>query len=356
MRPLAQLLSDLHHEQTHRAGLVSFETIDAIDRICSGQIINWSMETGCGLTTVALSNLSKRHVVFAYDDREHESSSVAFAVGSPAYRSDVCSHIFGPTQVTIPAYRFEEPIDFALIDGPHGFPFPQLEYFHIFPHLRLNALLAIDDINIPHIWSMFACLAEDDMYELVDIIDGKTGFLRRTAAPAVSPIGDDWYLQRHNFMRWPMKVVPDTVWQMGDAIDFTPGGNRAAFALLGWSQAEEWGAWSDGSEATISFRWPGTLKPPVFVNLEFLYGARADITLLINGRTAGVLPGFAEHDMRWHTVGIQLFEEDTARTSLLTFKPTATWEIDAFPNKRQLGIALNQIRYISTRRPSDTIR
>ncbi len=48
------------------------------------------------------------------------------------------------------------------------------------------------------------------MFQLVDIVDGKTGFLRRTAAAAVSPTGDDWYLQRHNFMKWPMKVMPDT--------------------------------------------------------------------------------------------------------------------------------------------------
>jgi FkbM family methyltransferase len=72
------------------------------------------------------------------------------------------------------------------------------------------------------------------------------------------------------------KVVP--VWQPGDVIDFRTRGNRAAFAPLGWSQTEEWGTWSDGSEATLSFRWPDTLKPPVFVDVEFLYGARADMT------------------------------------------------------------------------------
>ena len=345
MRPLARQLSDLHYEQSHRAGLVSYETIDAIERICSGRTIDWSMETGCGLTTVALSNLSKRHVVFAYDDRDHENSSVAFAMSSPAYRSDVCSHVFGPTQLTLPAYRFEQPIDFALIDGPHGFPFPQLEYFHIFPHLRRHALLAIDDINIPHIWNMFACLAEDDMFEMVEIVDGKTGFLRRTTAPAVSPTGDDWYLQRHNFMRWPMKVMPDTVWQPGEAIDFAVRGNRADFALLGWSQAEDWGAWSDGSEATLSFRWPNATKPPVSVSVEFLYAARADIVVLLNGRMVGMLPGFPEHDMRRHTLTLQLIDEDITRINMLMFKPTHTWEVDAFPNKRQFGIALNRLKY-----------
>jgi len=317
MRPLAKRLSDLHSEQTHRAGLVSFETIDAIERICSDRAIESSMETGCGLTTVALSNLSNHHVVFAYDDREHDNSSVAFAMRSPAYRSAVCKHVFGPTQLTIPAYSFDRPIDFALIDGPHGFPFPQLEYYHIFPYLRLNSLLVIDDINIPHIWSMFACLAEDDMYELVDIVDGKTGFLRRTAAAAISATGDDWYLQRHNFMKWPMKVMPDTVWQPGDAINFTTTGNRADFALLGWFQTEDWGAWSDGSEATVSFRWPKGLRAPVSVRVEFLYGARADIVLMLNGRVVGILPGFPDDEMRRHVVLLHLAEEDVAKTNML---------------------------------------
>jgi hypothetical protein len=55
-----------------------------------------------------------------------------------------------------------------------------------------------------------------------------------------------------------------------------------------------------------------------------------------------VLPGFPEHDMRRLTVPLQLIEEDTAWTTVLTFKPTATWEVDA----RRLGIALNQIRLV----------
>lgn len=95
MGRIATLLSDLHHEDTHPAGLVSFETIDAIERVCDGATINRSMETGCGLTTVALSNLSAHHVVFALDDRDNEASSVAFAMNSPAYRAEVRHHVFG---------------------------------------------------------------------------------------------------------------------------------------------------------------------------------------------------------------------------------------------------------------------
>jgi hypothetical protein len=59
------------------------------------------------------------------------------------------------------------------------------------------------------------------------------------------------------------------------------------------------------------FPAPHALKPPVFVDVEFLYGARADIFLL-NGRVAGMLPGFPEHEMRGHTVPLQIIEDQRA--------------------------------------------
>ena len=183
------------------------------------------------------------------------------------------------------------------------------------------------------------------MFEFIDIIDGKTGFLRRTATPPVSQTGDDWYLQRHNFMKWPMKVVPDAPWRPGELINCTSSGNRASFALLGWSAAEAWGSWSDGSEATVSFRWPVGLQPRTSISVEFFYGARADIVLSLNNRVIGFLPGFPEEGMRQHVVSFDVTEDDVARTNILVFKPTATWAIEAFPNKRQYGIALNRLRY-----------
>jgi hypothetical protein len=43
--------------------------------------------------------------------------------------------IDGPTQRTLPTHRFTKPLRAALIDGPHGYPFPDLECYYVYPHL-----------------------------------------------------------------------------------------------------------------------------------------------------------------------------------------------------------------------------
>jgi hypothetical protein len=341
MLPITSKLHSVARDQSHRAGLLSFTAANAIERICSGQTIDHSMETGCGLTTVLMSNISQRHIVFAYDDRNHSESSVLFALQSPLFRTDRVETVFGPTQQTLPAYNLPE-LDFALIDGPHGFPFPQLEYYHIYPRLKQNAILVMDDINIPHIWDMFACLAEDDMFEMIHICESKTGFLRRTNAPAISTTGDDWYSQRHNFRGWPQKIIPNSIWHPYSPISFNTGGNRSQYELLGWSHEEDWGSWTDGSEASIGFQWPEDIKN---VQLEFLYAARSNVHVMLNGRQVGTLPGFPEEPMRQCHLKFETFESDKNEASVMIFKPESTFALGSWPRTRRLGLAIRSIAY-----------
>jgi len=37
----------------------------------------------------------------------------------------------------------------------HGYPFPEMEYYFIYPHLEENALLIVDDIHIQNIYNLF---------------------------------------------------------------------------------------------------------------------------------------------------------------------------------------------------------
>jgi len=42
----------------------------------------------------------------------------------------------GPTQKTLPRYTFEAKLQAVLLDGPHAYPFPDLEYFYFYPHIE----------------------------------------------------------------------------------------------------------------------------------------------------------------------------------------------------------------------------
>lgn len=55
--------------------------------------------------------------------------------------------VFGPTQLTLAAYRHPHRYDVVLIDGPHGWPFPELEYWHFYQHMRPGGILIVHDVN-----------------------------------------------------------------------------------------------------------------------------------------------------------------------------------------------------------------
>src|ERR1051325_4387416 len=80
---------------------------------------------------------------------------------------------------------------------PHAFPFPQLEYFYLYPHLPTGGLLIVDDIHIRTVHDFYRFLRNDAMFELVDRVD-RTAFFRRTSAPVFDPWGDGWWAQSHN--------------------------------------------------------------------------------------------------------------------------------------------------------------
>lgn len=175
----------------HAAGSLTPPILKALARHCEGRDIRHSVETGAGKSTLLFSHASRRHLVFAMDDG---NGSLRRTQASPLLRKETVAFIEGPTQQTLPPYRFEQPLDLAMIDGPHAYPFPDLEYYFIYPHLAPGALFVLDDIDIPNIANMFRFLTSDDMFELLERVQN-TAFFRRTDAPTFNPLGDGWWLQ-----------------------------------------------------------------------------------------------------------------------------------------------------------------
>jgi methyltransferase family protein len=160
-----------------------------------------SAETGTGRTTLLLSHLSEQHVVFTADDTGR-GDSLASVRASPLLRTEHTEFVVGPTQQTLPAWRPDGPLQLVLLDGPHGFPFPHLEYYFLYPHLAPGALLVLDDIHIRAVNDLFRFLRADPMFALLEVVH-TTAFFRRTAAPTFDPLGDGWWRQPYN-----VRVLP----------------------------------------------------------------------------------------------------------------------------------------------------
>jgi len=216
MRPLPELLNALASlpSDWHGAGCLEMPNLEALARHASARHVRRSVETGAGKSTLLLSHLSEHHLVFALD----AGQSLTRAANDSLLRSDRVQFVDGPSQHTLMNHAFTEPLQLVFIDGPHGFPFPNMEYWKLYPHIETGGLLVIDDIHIPTIRQLFDFLREDAMFTLLETV-GKTAFFERTAAETFSPVEDGWWLQNYNTRRFPVPYENITAW--GD--DWTQG-------------------------------------------------------------------------------------------------------------------------------------
>lgn len=101
-----------------------------------------TLETGCGLTTVALAALGTRHycIVPSLD----EVQRIRAYCESKGLSLDKVHFIMERSEDALPklnTYGF----DLCIIDGRHGFPSPFIDFYHMADRLRLGGLLVVDD-------------------------------------------------------------------------------------------------------------------------------------------------------------------------------------------------------------------
>lgn len=186
-------------DSKHCAGVFASNTLAKIEELLPRDVER-TCETGCGKTTILFSNISGDHTVFALDDSNKQESSVNYYRNCPLTRVEKIREVFGPSQLTLPHYDHPGMYDIVLIDGPHGFPFPELEYYYFYPLLKAQGFLLIDDVNVPTIGRLADIIAEDEMFELVSVVD-ITAVFRRTESETFDPLGDGWWTQRYNRRR-----------------------------------------------------------------------------------------------------------------------------------------------------------
>jgi len=108
----------------------------------------------------------------------------------------------GETKDTLPLSQFDSQLDLVLLDGPHAYPLPQIEFSYLFPWIRLGGWLVVDDIQIPSVYEMFDFLRKESSVVLEEVVV-RTAFFRRTGAEEQSP--DGWARQginRHTVLRY----------------------------------------------------------------------------------------------------------------------------------------------------------
>lgn len=199
---VSKMLQQGKADQQHAWGAFTDQTLEALERVLPAKA-DKTLETGCGKSTILFSNIAQSHLVFAFDDRIcGDQSSVHMYENHPMTKHDRIKLVPGPTQLTLPRYDAFEEYDIIMLDGPHGCPFVELEYYYTYPHLRKGGFLVLDDVHLPSVGQFADVLKEDDMFEYHALVQ-TTLVLRRTDAATFDPLSDSWEKQAFNRRRIP---------------------------------------------------------------------------------------------------------------------------------------------------------
>ncbi|WP_293154193.1 MULTISPECIES: glycosyltransferase [unclassified Microcoleus] len=236
------------------AGALPHTVLEAIANYAKDYPINNSLETGCGVSTLLLSNISKiNHKCFAFPRGDLDTVKL-----SPLLNKNTIEFIEGATQKKLPHYSFSEKLQLVLIDGAHGYPFPEIDYYFIYPYLDQGALLIIDDIWIPTIQNLYLFLKEDEMFELLEVIGNRTALFRRTNSVLLDPYGDGWWLQNYNKQRFPLgEFDPELRQNIRESLWPSPQKVDSDFELIREPKIKEWVPPCNGDLISSSLRQLG---------------------------------------------------------------------------------------------------
>jgi predicted O-methyltransferase YrrM len=137
-----------------------------------------TLETGAGLSTIVLARQGGQHICVTPSGDEIARIQARCAedgidLGRVRFVCE-CSEIALP-KLDLP------PLDMVLIDGAHGFPLPQIDFYYTAAALKIGGLMVIDDA---HIWScaiLVDYLREEPGWQLVSMVGRRTAVFRKLA-------------------------------------------------------------------------------------------------------------------------------------------------------------------------------
>lgn len=124
-----------------------------------------TLEIGGGHSTVAFAAMVNQHYCIN-PDRTANRLVQKFLEDHDLWRNNV-EFLGESSDVALPSLLPEAPIDIALMDGNHSFPFPMLDFHYIDRHLRIGSLLVIDNVEINAVRMLAEFLSLEPAYRLV---------------------------------------------------------------------------------------------------------------------------------------------------------------------------------------------
>ncbi len=133
-----------------------------------------TLETGAGYSTVIFAALAQHHICITPDKHGAELvQQYMDRVGIPAAK---VTFILEPSDIALPKLQLSNKVDFAFVDGCHGYPFPALDWHYIDLQLETGGIIGFDNTELRSVRVHCEFLEFNQSYRLLDEIrDGNSG-------------------------------------------------------------------------------------------------------------------------------------------------------------------------------------
>jgi hypothetical protein len=136
-----------------------------------------TLETGAGASTIVFAAGGARHVAISPAPAEHERlTEYCAAEGIDLSR---VTFIAESSPAALAQTWEPSPLDLALIDGAHSFPFPMLDWYYVAPHIKVGGHVIVDDAFIPSVNVLVRYLRASDAWQLVLTLANRTLVFRK---------------------------------------------------------------------------------------------------------------------------------------------------------------------------------
>jgi len=139
-----------------------------------------TLETGAGASTLVFAAAGAEHEVVTPDAAEEER--IRGECADRGIASSRVRFLVGPSHEVLPRWT-PRPLDLALIDGAHGFPYPILDWWYLAPHVKVGGAVLLDDAYLPAVGAIVDFVRASPAWELEGPVSFRTARVRK--------VGDD---------------------------------------------------------------------------------------------------------------------------------------------------------------------
>lgn len=144
-----------------------------------------SLETGCGATTVLFAAAGAHHTAVFLD--ESEGAGVRTWCDAHGVPTTGVTFLAGSSSERLPTLAPGD-LDLVMIDGCHGFPFPQLDWYYAAAHLVDGGVLIVDDTQLAAPYELKRFLDHDPRWESLQVGSQWAAYRRRGSGP----LDEEW--------------------------------------------------------------------------------------------------------------------------------------------------------------------